>query len=162
MRSMMILVAVAFLIPPPARCSAADLDPQILLELARAKRLRESKTVAPAIPTKTLCGCGPNVACGCFESTCGCPACGRGGAAKQPGKRPSASTPTIPAQSVTTPHPRAQEPGLSEGTLQGDTSIPVPTAKTQMELHTPGSTSGGCASGNCPSSTQRGFFGRRR
>jgi hypothetical protein len=63
---------LALLLMFPSAASAADLDPAVLLELAKAKRLRESASVSPVSPKKTTCGCGLTGLCTCYVGECSC------------------------------------------------------------------------------------------
>lgn len=78
MRHVLLFAAIMSLLTAHARCRGADLDPQILLELAKAKRLREAKQT-PAVVKSTTCNCGITGRCQCWADECRCAACGLGG-----------------------------------------------------------------------------------
>jgi hypothetical protein len=154
-------VLALLLILSPSLSTAADLDPAVLLELAKAKRIRESASVSPATPKKTTCGCGLTGLCTCYVGECQCSACGFGGAAKQAGKSDgstAASTARIPAPSAGTPVQPVKERGSSAEATETE---PTPTAAPYVL--TPFGGTSNCPNGNCPTATtqRRGLIFRR-
>ena len=150
MRYVILFAALMSLLTTPARVRGAD--PQMLLELAKAKRLREE---AKTITVKTTCDCVVTGKCQCWSAECDCSACGRGGSAKQAGK--SSSTAITVARNVAINRQQDKGLGSSEDTPQAGTSTNARYALPS------GSISGGCESGNCPSpsAVRRGFIFRR-
>ena len=137
----------------PAIAETPDLDPRILLELAKAKRLRESKAV-PSV--KTTCGCATTGKCLCFEGECTCPACGKrvkpAAATPKPVSRTTPPTPAPTAVGQARPEPAL---GSFAATLEGGTSMNATGV-------IPAGFTSGCANGQCASSTsaRRTFFRR--
>jgi len=155
MRTLMLFAAMMVAAP----LSAADLDPQILLELAKAKRLREAKQT-PAVVKSTTCNCGITGRCQCWADECRCSACGLGGAAAGPKPTGSPTTGATPARSAATRQGPEREPGSSAGTPQAATSTNVNDAARSGSTN-PFTITGGCASGNCPpatTNTRRGLI----
>lgn len=101
---------------------------------------------------KTLCGCAETLECTCWESTCGCVRCGRGGAAVQAGKLPSLT-------GATGAYTLAQSAG-GKGAKQESSADTTPavtsTNATLIRLPSNGGTSG-CANGQCQTQTTRRF-----
>ncbi len=131
------------------RAKGADLDPAVLLELAKAKRLREAVPVVA--PVKTVCGCATTGKCTCYVGECQCAACGFGAA---PAKKVSPGMKDIGAHPADT----SLLPGKERGS--SDSNPAAPTSTNALSAYQLGGTSG-CASGNCPSSTTTGRFRRR-
>lgn len=151
-----LLVLLALSLTPVLH--AADPDPAMLLELARAKRLREARAVSVVTPKRTTCDCGVAGKCLCFVGECACPACGlgTGGSPKQAGK-PQVSSTTRP-----TPVPRADtraEPAPGRGS-SADTSGTTTSTPALSAVQIGGTTSGGCANGQCAGTSQGRTYSR--
>jgi hypothetical protein len=136
-------VIAAMLIAAPL--SGADLDPQILLELAKAKRLREAKS-SPTVKQTSTCNCGITGKCQCWADECRCAACGLGGAAAGPKPTGSPTTGATPARSAATHQGPEREPGSSAATPG------VASTSTSAPFALPGGGTN-CPNGQCPSAT---------
>lgn len=100
-------------------------------------------TVENKCQAKTLCWCATTGECTCWNSQCGCQACGRGAALEV--KKPlSDTTAIIGARTVLTSPQQGAALGSSAAIQSGATSTVVSGAAKS------GFTSG-CESGNCPS-----------
>lgn len=134
------------LFAPAAMCQGADLDPQILLELAKAKRLREAKQT-PAVVKSTTCNCDATGRCLCWAGECKCGACGLGGQPAGKALPGTKATGARPADTSLLPGKELGSSGLS----------PAPSISTSApSAYQLGGTSG-CANGQCasPATSQR-------
>ena len=141
-----VLAIILSVLPISAFAAEVELDPKILLELAKAKRLREAKQIPSPVARKTTCGCGVTGDCTCWKSECQCAACGlgSGGAQKQPGKASSGMKDTVVRPVAISPRPD-KEPGSFAPSPEDSINTPAPN------VYQLGGTS--CPNGQCPNAS---------